>query len=53
MRDFQGGTWVTLETRTEVEGVDLVCIGYKYNKRKVITFFLQEEPDPRKRISRI
>ena len=38
MKDFPGGTWITLEGRAEKEEVDLVCIGYKYNKKKVLTF---------------
>ena len=38
MKDFPGGTWITMET--EVDGVCLVCIGYKYNKKKVLTFVL-------------
>ena len=36
MKDFPGGTWITL--KATVEGVDLVSIGYKYNKKKVLTF---------------
>ena len=38
MKDFPGGTWITLEGRAEKEEVDLICIGYKYNKKKVLTF---------------
>ena len=38
MAHFPGGTWITLEGRAEQEGVDLVCIGYKYNKKKVLIF---------------
>ena len=38
MKDFPGGTWITLEGRTEEENVDLVCVGYKYNKKTVLTF---------------
>jgi len=40
MAQFPGGTWITLEGRAQKEGVDLVCIGYKYNKKKVLTFVL-------------
>ena len=36
MKDFPGGTWITLET--EIDSVSLVCIGYKYNKRNILTF---------------
>ena len=38
MEDFPGGTWIVMEGRAEKEEVDLIAIGYKYNKRKVITF---------------
>ena len=40
MADFPGGTWIVMEGRAEKEEVDLVCVGYKYNKRKVLTFVL-------------
>jgi len=40
MQDFPGGTWITLEGQTEKEKVDLICIGYKYNKKKVLTFVM-------------
>ena len=36
MKDFPGGTWITLES--EIDNVSLVCIGFKYNKRNVLTF---------------
>ena len=38
MKDFPGGTWITLEGRAQKEGIDLVCAGYKYNKKTVLTF---------------
>ena len=38
MASYPGGTWITMEAK--VEGIDLVCIGYKYNKKKVLTFVL-------------
>ena len=38
MKDMPGGTWIVLEGRANKEGVDLVTLGYKYNKKKVITF---------------
>ena len=38
MKDFPGGTWITLEGRAQKEGIDLVCVGYKYNKKTVLTF---------------
>ena len=40
MKDMPGGTWITLEGHAEKEAVDLICIGYKYNKRVVMTFVL-------------
>ena len=36
MKDFLGRTWIVWEGHAEKEGVDLVCIGYKYNKQSVI-----------------
>ena len=38
MKDYPGGTWITLEGRADKEGVDLVSVGYKYNKKNVLTF---------------
>ena len=38
MKEMPGGTWIVLEGRAEKEGVDLVSLGYKYNKKKVLTF---------------
>ena len=38
VNDFPGGTWITLTGKTERECVDLVCIGFKYNKKTVLTF---------------
>eukprot|EP00978_Attheya_sp_CCMP212_P008820 scaffold20753_cov65-Attheya_sp.AAC.1 len=38
MKDFPGGMWIIMEGQAISEGGDLVCIGYKYNKRKVLTF---------------
>ena len=40
MKDFLGVTWITLEDITEKENVSLISIGYKYNKKKVLTFLL-------------
>jgi len=40
MKDFPGGTWITMEGRPEKEEVNLVCVGYKYNKKKVLTFVM-------------
>ena len=40
MADFPGGTWMVMEGRAEKEGVDLISVGYKYNKRKVLTFVM-------------
>ena len=38
MKDYPGGTWITMEGTTELEGQDLVAIGYKYNKKTVLSF---------------
>ena len=38
MLDMTGGTWIVLEGRDEREDVPLVCIGYKYNKKKTLVF---------------
>ena len=38
MKDMPGGCWVVMEGRATNENVDLVAIGYKYNKKKVLTF---------------
>mmetsp|Transcript_19080 Transcript_19080/g.18326 ORF Transcript_19080/g.18326 Transcript_19080/m.18326 type:complete len:258 (+) Transcript_19080:536-1309(+) len=38
MKDYTGGTWITLEGLTELEGQDLVDIGYKYNKKTILSF---------------
>ena len=40
MIDYPGGTWITMEGTTEKTGTDLVIIGYKYNKKKVLTFVM-------------
>ena len=40
MKDMPGGTWIVLEGKPEKEGIDLICIGYKYNKKKVLTFVM-------------
>ena len=39
MDGMPGGTWIILEETTK-KGVDLICIGYKYNKKKIIHFIL-------------
>ena len=38
MEEFLGGTWIVLEGRVQPEDIDLISIGYKYNKKKVLTF---------------
>ena len=40
MKDMPGGTWITMEGTPDKEGVPLVSIGYKYNKKNVLTFIL-------------
>ena len=42
MKDFPGGIWIVLEAEDGATGIDLVCIGYKYNKKKVLTFILSK-----------
>lgn len=38
MTGYPGGTWITMAGCTEKTGTDLVMIGYKHNKKKVLTF---------------
>ena len=38
MNEFPGGTWIVLRRLAEKEGIELGCIGYKYNKSKTLTF---------------
>ena len=38
MEDFPWGTWIKLEATPVKENVPLICIEYKYNKKKVLTF---------------
>ena len=40
MKDYPGGTWITLEGHAENEDVDVVAIGYKYNKKTVLQFVI-------------
>lgn len=40
MKDMPGGCWVVMTGRATKEGVDLVAVGYKYNKKKVLCFVL-------------
>ena len=42
MKNMPGGTWIVLEGRAEKEGVDLVSLGYKYNRKKVLTFIFSK-----------
>ena len=37
MLDYPGGTWLVLKGKTH-KNVELLCIGYKYNFKKVLTF---------------
>ena len=34
MKDYPGGTWITLESKTEHKGVDIIFIRYKYTKKR-------------------
>ena len=38
MKDYPGGTWITMIGTVENDGIELVSIGYKYNKKTVLTF---------------
>ena len=40
MKGMPGGTWIVLEGLAEQENVPLVSIGYKYNKKNVLTFVM-------------
>ena len=40
MKDMPGGVWIVLEGIAEKEDVPVVCIGYKYNRKKVLTFVM-------------
>ena len=42
MKDYPGGTWIILEAKNEHEGVDLIYIGYMYNKKGTIFLCYQE-----------
>ena len=42
MKDMPGGTWIVMEGTPDKEGVDLVIVGYKYNKSKVLTFVMSK-----------
>ena len=42
MKDYPGGTWITLQATPVKENVPLICIGYKYNKKKVLTFVMSK-----------
>ena len=52
MKDYPGCTWITLEVKTEHEGVDLMCIGYKYNKQRYYVLCYQEVQGQPKQDSR-
>ena len=32
-----------MEGKTDLEGVKLICLGYKYNKKKVLTFLMKRD----------
>ena len=38
MKEFPGGTWITMRGKCGRTGVELVAIGYKYNSKKVLSF---------------
>ena len=45
MKDMPQGTRIVLEGRAKKESVDLVTLGYKYNKKKFLPLFTQRELD--------
>ena len=45
MKEYPGGTWITLEATSVKENLPLICIGYKYNKKKVLTFIMTKGAD--------
>ena len=46
MKDFPGGTWITMEDKPKKEEVELICVGYKYKKKKVLTFVTTKGTGP-------
>ena len=40
MKDFPGGTWIVMRAKTANTQANLICIGYTYNKKKVICFLM-------------
>ena len=38
MKNYPGGTWITMRGKCGRTGVELVAIGYKYNSKKVLCF---------------
>ena len=40
MKDYPSGTWIILKVKPNKEGLDLICVGYKYNKKKVLAFLM-------------
>ena len=38
MKDMPGGVWITMAGECKRTGVELFCLGYKYNKKKVLVF---------------
>ena len=38
MKYMTGGCWIVLEGRSKKDNVDLVSIGYKYNRKRVFVF---------------
>ena len=40
MKDYPGGTWIVMEAKTANTEANLLCIGYKYNKKKVLCFVM-------------
>ena len=45
IKNFPCGTWITLEGRAQKEEINLVCVGYKYNKKTVLLVVLTKRAD--------
>ena len=42
MVDYPGGTCIAMEWKIVKKYTELVCIGYKYNNKKVLTFIMTQ-----------
>ena len=42
MEEFPRGNWIGLEGKPDKEDVDMICIGYTYNKNKFLIFLIDK-----------